>query len=69
MERFLFRFERECRRSDMTKQALKLNTIMCFSMEKRIKIIKWGLDILIPMLIMSLLMRVEFVSDRVLISY
>jgi len=53
----------------MTKQALKLNTIMCFSMEKRIKIIKWGLDILIPMLIMSLLMRVEFVSDRVLISY
>jgi len=49
----------------MRKQALKLNRIMCFSMEKRIKIIKWGLDILILMFIMSLVVRVEFVSDRV----
>ena len=49
----------------MRKQALKLNRIMCFSMEKRIKIIKLGLDILILMFIMSLVVRVEFVSDRV----
>jgi hypothetical protein len=50
--------------SDVTKQTLKLNEIMCFLMEERIKIIKWGLDILIPMFIMSLVMKVEFVYDR-----
>lgn len=49
----------------MTRRAQKLKEIMCFSLEKRIKIIEWGLDILIPMFIMSLVMRVEFVSDRV----
>lgn len=53
----------------MTRQALKLNEIVCFLMENRIKIIKWGLDILIPVFIMSLVMRVGFVSDMVWISH
>jgi hypothetical protein len=64
MGRLLFRFDRDCRRSDVTRRAQKLKEIMYFSLEKRIKIIEWGLDILIPMFIMSLFMRVEFVSDR-----
>ena len=49
----------------MTRQVLKLKEIMCFSMEKRIKVIKWGLYIFILIFIMSLVMRVVFVSDRV----